>query len=80
MFDYIITCCEIIALIHLAHYHTDYLRMACEMLGLIARAEELGVTYTGRYLQRDQAHERILLYREFYKCSQDSSGRDFHKL
>lgn len=48
--------------------------MACEMLGLIARAEELGVTYTGRYLQRDQSHERILLYQEFIQCSQNSSG------
>lgn len=73
-FDYVITCAEIVALMHLAYYRTDYLYVACEMLGLIARSEELGVTYTGRYLARDQAHERVLLYKEFYKCSQDSSG------
>ena len=69
-----ITGAEFVALMHLAYYRTDYLYVACEVLGLIARSEEQGVTRTGRYLTTDQARERVLLYKEFYKCSQDPSG------
>lgn len=68
------TGCEIFALVHLAHFQADTVPIACEMLGLVGRAEELAVTNTGRYLQGDQAHERILLYQEFFKCSQVSAG------
>ncbi|KAF8300138.1 hypothetical protein DL93DRAFT_2173457 [Clavulina sp. PMI_390] len=75
-FDYIVTATEIIALIHLAYFETEFLNMSCEMLGLIARAEDLGVTYLNRYFSEEQGQERLELYREFYRCSQDAMNAE----
>lgn len=65
-FDDVIGAAEFVALVHLAYYRADDLSLACDLLGLIGRAEDLHIAGLRRYIAPVHVSERSKVYADLY--------------
>lgn len=75
-FDDVLCVAEFVALVHLAYYRADDLYLACDLLGLIGRAEELQVAHLSQYIAPSHVSERCKVYADLYDVRRRISGSD----